>query len=118
MENIAPQIIRQRLLIEADYNIIVDENIIKKYLTKIAKELNLRIYDEPIIHSPVGEGKKVNQGYDAFVPLIDSGISLYVWTNEKFLSCVLYTCKEFSVKVAVEFTERFFKASKLVYKEF
>ena len=54
MENIASQITRQKLLIEANYHISVDENIIKDYLTNIARELNLRIYGEPIIHSPGG----------------------------------------------------------------
>ncbi len=62
-ENIAPQIIRQRLLIEANYSIIVDEKVINDYLTKVAETLNLRIYGEPIIHSPSGDGKEVNQGY-------------------------------------------------------
>ncbi|GEM_PF-2261166 len=70
MEDLAPQIVRQRLLIEA------------------------------------------------FVPLIDSGIALYIWTNQKFLSCVLYTCKQFSVDDALEFTKQYFNASKLVHREF
>lgn len=118
MENIAPQIIRQRLVIEANYTISVNKEAVRNYLLEVAKSLDLRIYGSPIIHSPSGEGKEVNQGYDAFVPLIDSGVSLYVWTNEKFLSCVIYTCKQFSVEKAVEFTRKFFKASKLVYQEF
>ena len=118
MKNIAPQIIRQRLLIEAKYKIEVDKEKVNDYLLGIAKELGLRTYGELIIHSPSGEGKDVNQGYDAFVPLIDSGISLYVWINEKFMSCVLYTCKEFSVKKAVKFTKRFFDTTELEYQEF
>ena len=118
MKNIAPQIIRQRLLIEAKYKIEVDKEKVNDYLLGIAKELGLRTYGEPIIHSPGGEGKDVNQGYDAFVPLIDSGICLYIWTNEKFMSCVLYTCKEFSVDKAVNFTKRFFDTIELEYQEF
>ena len=118
MKNLAPQIVRKRLLIEAKYLLSVDELAVKNYLLGLSESLGLRIYGDPIIHSPSGQGKKENQGYDAFVPLIDSGISLYIWTNAKFLSCVLYTCKDFSVEKAVEFTKEFFRASEIEFQEF
>jgi len=84
MENIAPDITRKRLLIEGFFNIDVSKETIENYFTNITKELNLRMYGEPIIFSPGGDGKEENQGFDAFVPLIDSGISLYIWSNKKF----------------------------------
>ena len=40
-------------------------------------------------------GKEENSGFDAFVPLVDSGIPAYVWTQVKFASIVLYTFKGF-----------------------
>ena len=118
MKNIAPQITRKRLLIEAKYTIPVDREIVKRYLTELPKHLNLRVYGDPIIHSPGGDGKEINQGYDAFIPLIDSGIALYVWSNEKFLSCVLYTCKDFSIPDALEFTKNFYRTEELEHLEF
>ena len=118
MKNIAPEIIRQRLLIEALFSIEVDESVIKDYFDQLTKELNLRVYGEPIIHSPSGEGKEDNQGYDAFIPLIDSGIVLYIWTNKHFLSCVIYTCKKFSNEKAVQFTQSYFKTTEIEFKEF
>ena len=118
MRNIAPNIIRQRLLIEAKYAIEVTEESVRDYLLELPKHLDLKTYGEPIIHSPSGEGKEINQGYDAFIPLIDSGISLYVWTNEHFLSCVIYTCKEFSVQKAIQFTKDYFKTTELEHNEF
>ncbi|HUY69521.1 MAG TPA: hypothetical protein VMU70_00640 [Candidatus Tyrphobacter sp.] len=118
MKNIAPQILRKRLLIEAKFTINVDEGVIRNYLIGLTKSLKLKIYGAPTIHSPSGQGKKLNQGYDAFVPLIDSGISLYIWTNEKFLSCVLYTCKDFSTDKALEFTKIFYKTTEFEWQEF
>jgi len=118
MKDIAPNITRQRLLIEAKYSIEVNEDSIKKYFDGLTKSLNLQTYGKPIIHMTGGDGKDINQGYDAFVPLIDSGISLYVWVNEKFLSCVIYTCKKFSVGDAINFTKEFFKTAELDCKEF
>jgi len=118
MENIAPEITRQRLLIEGFYTNEIAQPDVDKYLTTIATELNLRFYGKPVVHAPGREGKDVNDGFDAFLPLIDSGISLYVWTNRKFFAVVVFTCKAFNVEKALESTQNYFGASKLVSKEF
>jgi S-adenosylmethionine decarboxylase len=119
MRKLAPNITRQRFLIEGFYKVSdVNENVIKDFFSDITDKLNLRIYGQPTIFSPGGEGKKENQGYDAFVPLIDSGISLYVWTNEKFLSVVIYTCKCFNDEVALEFTKEFWELIEFESKSF
>lgn len=112
MKNLAPDIIRQRLLIEGFYSIEVNRKTIQDYFKVLTKSLRLRMYGKPIIFSPGGIGKKENQGYDAFVPLIDSGISAYIWSNSKFLSVVMYTCKSFDEKVAMKVTKDFFKVKK------
>lgn len=110
MNDIAPHITRQRLLMEGYYTIDVTEPILRKYLLELAEYLNLRTYGEPIIFSPGGEGKAENQGYDAFLPLIDSGISAYIWSKDKFFSIIVYTCKSFDEKAALLFTQNFFEA--------
>jgi S-adenosylmethionine decarboxylase len=109
MEKIAPEVLRQRLLMEGYYTIDVDANVVAQFLRDAATHLALRVYDEPIIFSPTGTGKEANQGFDAFIPLIDSGISLYVWTNATFFSTIIYTCKPFDVEAAVQFTKGFFQ---------
>jgi S-adenosylmethionine/arginine decarboxylase-like enzyme len=118
MKNLAPGIVRQRLLIEGFYNIVVDESAIGNYFKEIAASLDLKIYGEPIIFSPAGMGKETNQGYDAFVPLVDSGISAYIWTNAKFFSIIIYTCKNFKDKTAIEKTKEFFKAKEIELQSF
>ncbi len=106
------------MLIEATYDRSLAESDIREYLLDLAQNLNLRTYGDPIVHSPSGTGKEENQGFDAFIPLIDSGISLYIWTNERFLSAVLYTCKSFSVEDALKFTHDFFKTIEIEHSEF
>lgn len=118
MKNIAPSIFRQRLLIEGFYSIKVDKKIIEQYFKTVTKELKLKMYGAPIIFSPGGIGKEKNQGYDAFVPLIDSGISVYIWSNAKFLSIIMYTCKGFDKKKAIQVTKIFFKAKRIESKAF
>ena len=112
MKNIAPDIFRQRLLIEGYYTIDVTQEVVNDYLLQVAKHLDLRTYGAPTIFSPAsGMGRQENAGFDAFVPLIDSGISIYIWSSAKFFSAVLYTCKGFDERAAVGFTREFFKAT-------
>tara|TARA_R110000868_G_scaffold8205_3_gene42443 strand:- start:35508 stop:35867 length:360 start_codon:yes stop_codon:yes gene_type:complete len=108
MSTLAPHITRQRLLIEGFFDKTLDADNITEYLKSVAAHLDLRTYGEPTIYSPEGMGKGENQGFDAFIPLIDSGISLYAWTSEKFMSVVFYTCKSFSEQQAIAFTKDFF----------
>jgi S-adenosylmethionine decarboxylase len=109
MENIAPDIFRQRLLVEGFYAIDMEAEVVKTFLLDLAQTLDLRTYGEPIVFSPTsGLGKDENAGYDAFVPLVDSGVSAYIWTARKFFSVVIYTCKGFEKDDAIQFIERFF----------
>jgi S-adenosylmethionine decarboxylase len=111
MKDLAPDILRQRLLIEGYFTGNVDESTIREYFTHITQTLNLRTYGAPIIHGTGATADGTNEGYDAFVPLLDSGIALYVWTNKKFFSVVMYTCKSFDIEIATSETKAFFKSS-------
>src|SRR3712207_3606752 len=71
MPRIAPEIFRKRMLVEGYFE------------------------RERVDERTSGQGKAANEGYDAFVPLIDSGIYVAVWSGARFVSCVLYTCAEF-----------------------
>ncbi|HEY9880867.1 MAG TPA: hypothetical protein V6D29_20575 [Leptolyngbyaceae cyanobacterium] len=111
MKNLAPEIFRQRLLIEGFYTIEVTAETVKNYLLGLAAHLDLRTYGDPIVFAPAsGMGKEDNAGFDAFVPLIDSGISAYIWSSARFFSVVLYTCKGFEPDQALTFTQEFFAA--------
>lgn len=118
MKNLAPHITRQRLLIEGFYNIHVDKEVITTYYETITKALGLRTYGPPIIHHPSGQGKEINQGFDCFVPLIDSGIYVGAWTNEKFFSTIIYTCKKFDEKKAIEVTKKFWNIDTIATHSF
>ncbi len=118
MKNLAPDIVRQRLLIEGYYTRDVDEASISEYLMGIAAHLGLQSYGEPTIHSPSGIGKEDNAGFDAFLPLIDSGISLYVWESKQFFAAVLFTCKAFDEEAAIEYSRTFFAAPEMEHQAF
>ncbi len=118
IRDLAPEITRQRLLVEGYYTIEMDESRVDGYLQGVAAHLGLRGYGRPAIFAPAGEGSPGNQGFDAFLPLIDSGISLYVWTTARFVAVVLFTCKVFDEAAAVEFTRTFFQLRDLAAEGF
>lgn len=118
MRDLAPDILRQRLLIEGYYTTSVDSLVVEKYLIDVAKHLNLRTYGKPIVHAPGGLGKEENAGFDAFIPLIDSGISLYVWSKKRFFATVLFTCKSFDIDSALTFTQNYFAAKETAHQSF
>lgn len=106
LENIAPEVFRQRLLIEGRFSGTMSEHRVSESLLALAGSLDLRTYGDPVIFRPAtGMGRQENAGFDAFVPLIDSGISGYFWTGPKFFSLMIYTCKGFDVETAI-FTAR------------
>lgn len=114
MRRLAPEIFRKRLLIEGYFKRSdLDADGIRRYFTTITSGLGLRTYGEPIIHQTSGQGKAANEGFDAFVPLIDSGIYVCVWSTQGFLSVILYTCAEFDEAVATDVTRRYFEMGEL-----
>ena len=112
LTDIAPDIFRKRLLFEGYFTIEVSAETLLRYFSHITTELELRIYADPIVHQTGGEGKDVNQGFDGFVPLVDSGIYIGVWVNPKFLSTIIYNCGEFDSERAVSAVKEFFQISK------
>ena len=118
MKDLAPDITRQRLLIEGHYSIEIGEEEVSGYLSGVAEHLDLRSYGSATIHATGGDGRPENQGFDAFMPLIDSGISLYVWSEAKFFASLLFTCKAFDSDQAVTFSRNYFGANDVAHLEF
>ena len=118
MKDLAPEITRIRLLIEGFYSGDMDESRVVRYLFSVAEELGLKVYGHPTIHSPAGKGSEQNQGFDAFIPLIDSGICVYVWSQRKFFSTLIYSCKSFDADLACRFTREYFGSPEIEYAAF
>ena len=111
LTTIAPEVFRKRLLIEGMFAIEVTEQTIHEYFTTITSGLGLRTYGPPIVHHTSGQGRDVNEGFDGFVPLVDSGIYIGVWLPPSFVSTIIYTCGPFDEDRAVAIVREFFKLS-------
>lgn len=118
VDDLAPEILRQRLLVEGRYHCTMDSGRILEFLNSLALRLQLTTYTEPLISSAKGRGKPENQGFEAFLPLIESGISLYTWHSSRFLSMILYTCKPFDDHVATAHVVESFHLRPHVFSRF
>ena len=118
MKDLAPHILRQRLLIEGIYETAVDTASINKFFQTLLSGLGMTAAGDAIVNSSLGRGKPENQGIEAFIPLIESGVALYTWESSRFISLIIYTCKAYDNETALSITKDFFQLSKMEYTAF
>ena len=118
MQDLAPNIYRQRLLIEGIYEIDVEVETVERFFDTLLKALEVRAAGDVLVNSSLGKGKEENQGIEAFLPLIESGVAVYTWHSANFLSLIIYTCKAFDEEKALDTVRSFFKLSDMVHKSF
>lgn len=111
-KNLAPQIIRQRVVIEGTTNTIVEPEQIKAYLIALADFTKMEVLSSP-------EARSAHElGFGGWIHWRTSGCHFYSYPGTPALFTVdCYTCKPFSAKAAAEFTKNYFQAIELVWKE-
>lgn len=110
MKDLAPNIYRQRIIIEGyPLNPITDKQI-KEYLSRLSKELNMVEVLSPVTH------RSDLYGWAGWIHWETSGAHFYAWESPLFFSVDIYTCKEFSPDRALGFTKDFFEATEVVFK--
>jgi hypothetical protein len=113
VRDLAPQITRQRLVIEGTCPEPITDEQIKDYLKKLSDVLEMRTLIEPITH------RSDLYGWAGWIHWETSGAHFYAWEQPLlFFSVDIYTCKAFDEGDAVAFTQQYFKADKMSYKGF
>jgi hypothetical protein len=111
--DLAPEILRQRLVIEGVPARPVDDEQIRRYLSALSLEVDMVQLLEPVTH------RSDLYGWAGWIHWETSGAHFYAWEQPRlFFSVDLYTCKAFDVDTAVAFTRDFFAAGTLVAKSF
>lgn len=118
MKDLAPHILRQRLLIEGIYEREVSAATIADFFDVLLEKMRLTAAGDVLINCSDNMGKPENRGIEAFLPLIESGVALYTWESSRFLSLIIYTCKAYDNDVALAATSDFFQLSQVEYKSF
>jgi S-adenosylmethionine decarboxylase len=113
MKDLAPTIYRQRAVIEGYPSRIITNSEIKDYLSKLSKVLDMTTVLEPITH------RSDKYGEAGWIHWETSGAHFYAWEVPMlFFSVDIYTCKEFNIEDAVDFTREYFDTKEIVFKEF
>ncbi|MEM2897204.1 MAG: S-adenosylmethionine decarboxylase [Candidatus Bathyarchaeia archaeon] len=113
-----PQINRKRLIIEGFYEFKITPEFIENFLEELSKRLGMSIITGPLIFSPSSKAHSTHIGLAGFMAWVESGVSFYTWSNYKFFTLDIYTCKDFKIGEAVEFARKALSSPKLVYEEF
>ena len=103
MRDLAPEIHRQRLVIEGYPNDPISDTQIKEYLSGLSVVLEMKELLQPVTH------QSDLYGWAGWIHWENSGAHFYGWdTPLLFFSVDIYTCKPFLAKTAVDYTTDFF----------
>ena len=112
-KDLAPQITRQRLVIEGYPAFIITDSHIKQYLSELSDVLAMKALITPLTN------RSHEFGWAGWIHWETSGAHFYAWEHPMlFFSVDIYTCKAFDPDTAVHFTNAFFKATKTVHQSF
>jgi hypothetical protein len=110
---LAPEILRQRLVIEGIPARPVDDEQIRHYLSALSREVDMVQLLEPVTH------RSDRYGWAGWIHWETSGAHFYAWEQPQlFFSVDIYTCKAFDPDTAVAFTRDYFSAGTIVAKSF
>jgi hypothetical protein len=113
MRDLAPEIYRQRAVIEGRPHKPLTDEQIKKYLSGLSDTLHMVKLTEPVTH------RSPTYGEAAWIHWESSGAHFYAWDYPRlFFSVDIYTCKAFDVFDAVNYTKKYFDISHVEYMEF
>lgn len=113
MVDLAPEIYRQRLVVEGLVTAPISAEQITTYLSQLSGVLEMVTLLEPVTH------QSDTYGWAGWIHWETSGAHFYGWDQPRlFFSVDIYTCKAFSAEHAVTFTRDFFSATEVVYREF
>ena len=104
--DLAPTIIRKRLVVECITKEIIDQQKIKDYMIKLSDVMNMTIVSMPVTNY------EKQYGFSAYMCWKESGMHVYTWSKTdqrpNFISIDIYTCKDFNVKDVINFTKNIF----------
>jgi len=113
MPDLAPGIVRQRLVIEGVPGSEIDDGQITEYLAALSTVCGMVTIAAPTTH------RSERFGWAGWIHWETSGAHFYAWEQPAlFFSVDIYTCKIFDPLAALDFTARFFAVESIVAKEF
>jgi S-adenosylmethionine decarboxylase len=103
MKNFAPDIHRQRLVVEGIYKRAISESTLCNFLTGLSEMLGMHILFGPLVMKLAEKRDVKYRGYEAVLVWAESGCQLYTWEDNEFFSLDVYSCKPFDNDKVVAF---------------
>lgn len=112
MRNVAPEITRQRVIVELRTHMNVGPEEITGYLLGLVEVTSMERLSWPHTYSAH------ELGWAGYLHWRTSGSAVYSYPlSPELVTVDCYTCKPFDVRRMVEYTRAFFDAIDLVYEE-
>lgn len=101
-----------------DHMAVGSLDVCYKYLDDMTSLLKMHKQTQPLVFQtdPVKYPDKA--GISAWVPVVESGISLHTLTPTDFVSIDVYSCKKYSIEKVKAFTQKVFKPIEIEEKFF
>jgi len=115
MKNLKPEIRRERLIIEGFYGVEISEDFLKSFLIGLSEALGMRVIAGPFVFSP-DKFSLIHKGLGGFMAWVESGAAFYSWSEHKFFTLDIYTCKELNAQLAIEYVKRELKCGDIVWQ--
>jgi hypothetical protein len=111
--DLAPTILRQRMVVEGYPAYVITDEHIKGYLRGLSAVTDMITIIEPVTH--VSE----RYGWAGWIHWETSGAHFYSWERPvSFFSVDIYTCKAFDPADVLACTGEYFRTTEIVAKEF
>ena len=113
LPDLAPEIYRQRLVVEGYCSRPITADQIETYLRTLSVVCGMTRLNDPVTHS------SERYGWAGWVHWEASGAHMYAWDYPMlFFSVDIYTCAAFDETKVTEFTSAFFDSTEVVAKGF
>jgi S-adenosylmethionine decarboxylase len=112
-EDLAPEIFRQRLVVEGTCREPIGALQIRQYLNQLSRVCGMHVLRPAVTH------RSERYGWAGWIHWETSGAHFYAWEQPRtFFSADIYTCKPFDPLAARDFTARYFTAERIVARSF
>jgi S-adenosylmethionine/arginine decarboxylase-like enzyme len=106
-KDLAPNIVRRRLVIEGITKSAIPKERINTYMIELSTIMDMTIVSNPVFNYDE------DYGNSAYMCWKESGMHVYTWSKSEsrpdFFSIDIYTCKDFEIKDVINFTSKTFE---------
>jgi S-adenosylmethionine decarboxylase len=111
--DLAPEILRRRLVVEGTCATAIEADAIVRYLNGLSDVCKMDVLLEPVTH------RSDRYGWAGWVHWEASGAHFYAWEQPRlFFSVDVYACAPFDSEAVADYTRDFFDATDLVAFQF